>query len=75
MLTTKALSLKGFFAFYSAAHNKRAMFTLQKLLTHRDPLMTQRYAHLRDDVLKRAANLAGDLIKESVKENGKIQAK
>ena len=32
------------------------MYTLQKLLTHKSPLMTQkRYAHLRDDALKRAS--------------------
>jgi hypothetical protein len=26
--------------------------------------MTQRYAHLRDETLKKASNLAGDIIKE-----------
>jgi hypothetical protein len=40
------------------------MYTLQKLLTHKSPLMTQRYAHLRDDALKRASKLAGRLIGE-----------
>jgi integrase len=40
------------------------MYTLQKLLTHKDPKMTQRYAHLRDDALKRAGNLAGELIEK-----------
>ncbi len=44
------------------------MFTLQKLLTHKSPQMTQRYAHLRDETLHRAANLAGDII-------GQIEAK
>jgi integrase len=39
------------------------MYTLQKLLTHKSPQMTQRYAHLRDDALKRASELAGDIIK------------
>jgi len=38
------------------------MYTLQKLLTHKSPLMTQRYAHLRDESLKRASNLAGSII-------------
>jgi integrase len=42
------------------------MFTLQKLLTHKSPIMTQRYAHLRDDTLKRAANLAGDIVSAAV---------
>jgi integrase len=40
------------------------MYTLQKLLTHKDPKMTQRYAHLRDETLKKASNLAGDIINE-----------
>lgn len=47
------------------------MFTLQKLLTHKSPLMTQRYAHLRDDALKRAANLAGDIVSAAVLANKK----
>jgi hypothetical protein len=34
-------------------------------MTHKSPLMTQRYAHLRDDALKKASNLAGKLIKEA----------
>ena len=38
------------------------MYTLQKLLTHKSPLMTQRYAHLRDEALKRASDLAGEII-------------
>ena len=42
------------------------MYILQRLLTHKTPQMTQRYAHLRDDALKRAANLAGDIVKEIV---------
>ena len=43
------------------------MYTLQKLLTHKSPVMTQRYAHLRDDTLKNAANLSGELIVQSIK--------
>ncbi len=38
------------------------LYTLQKLLTHKSPLMTQRYAHLRDEALRRASDLAGNLI-------------
>jgi len=38
------------------------LFTLQRLLTHRSPMMTQRYAHLRDEALRRASNLAGTII-------------
>jgi site-specific recombinase XerD len=38
------------------------LFTVGKLLTHKSAAMTQRYAHLRDDALRRASDLAGDLI-------------
>lgn len=43
------------------------LFTLQKLLTHKSPTMTQRYAHLRDEALRRASELAGDLVRGAVK--------
>jgi integrase len=39
------------------------MFALQKLLTHKSPVMTQRYSHLRDDALKRASNVIADIFK------------
>jgi integrase len=48
------------------------MYTLQKLLTHKSPLMTQRYAHLRDEALRKASDLAGDIIGQATKKNGKI---
>jgi uncharacterized membrane-anchored protein len=38
------------------------MYVLQKLLTHKDPRMTQRYAHLRDEALKNASQGAGDIV-------------
>jgi hypothetical protein len=41
------------------------MFTLQKLLTHKSPAMTQRYAHLGDEALRNAPDLAGQLITQS----------
>jgi integrase len=43
------------------------MYTLQKLLTHKSPLMTQRYAHLRDEALKRASEVAGNIISGATK--------
>jgi hypothetical protein len=50
------------------------MYTLQKLLTHKSPMMTQRYAHLPDETLKRASDLAGELIQQVMigSSNGKI---
>jgi integrase len=41
------------------------LYTLQKLLTHKTSAMTQRYAHLRDEGLRRASDLAGDLISKA----------
>ena len=37
------------------------MYELQKLLTHSSPQMTQRYAHLHDDALRKASGVAGAL--------------
>jgi len=45
------------------------LYTLQKLLTHKSAAMTQRYAHLRDDALRRASDLAGDLISQAINGN------
>ena len=66
--------LRHVYASMLASSGKVDMYTLQKLLTHKTPQMTQRYAHLRDDALKRASNLAGELINGvREKEDGKIQ--
>lgn len=54
-----------------ASSGKVDMYTLQKLLTHKSPQMTQRYAHLADDALKRAAEVAGNLITQ-VEDGGAI---
>jgi len=54
--------LRHVYASMLASSGKVDMYTLQKLLTHKDPRMTQRYAHLRDDALKEASNLAGEII-------------
>jgi integrase len=59
--------LRHTYASMLASSGQVDMYTLQKLLTHKSPLMTQRYAHLRDDVLKRASALAGSIIDDAVK--------
>lgn len=56
--------LRHVYASMLASTGKVDMYTLQKLLTHKHPSMTQRYAHLRDDALRRASNLADELISE-----------
>ena len=55
----------GIFASALASSGQVDSYTLQKLLTHSDPKTTQRYAHLRDDALKNAADLAGKSFEES----------
>jgi integrase len=54
--------LRHTYASLLASSGQVDMYVLQKLMTHKTPRMTQRYAHLRDETLKRAANLAGELI-------------
>lgn len=61
--------LRHFFASQLASSGQVDMFTLQKLLTHKSATMTQRYAHLRDEALRRASNLAGDLLGEVINGN------
>jgi integrase len=57
--------LRHVYASMLASSGQVDMYTLQKLLTHKSPTMTQRYAHLRDDALRRASELAGDLVKKA----------
>jgi integrase len=63
--------LRHVYASMLASSGKVDMYTLQKLLTHKSPAMTQRYAHLQDDTLKNAANLAGELIVQTAKPKAK----
>ncbi|MBW1726604.1 MAG: site-specific integrase [Deltaproteobacteria bacterium] len=57
--------LRHVYASALASSGKVDLYVLQKLLTHKDSTMTQRYAHLRDEALKRASDLAGDLFNEA----------
>jgi integrase len=54
--------LRHTYASMLASSGQVDLYTLQKLLTHKSAAMTQRYAHLRDEVLRRASDLAGDII-------------
>ncbi|MHA1972459.1 MAG: tyrosine-type recombinase/integrase, partial [Candidatus Hodarchaeales archaeon] len=58
--------LRHVYASMLASSGQVDMYTLQKLLTHKSPQMTQRYAHLRDEALKKASNLVGELISQAV---------
>ena len=55
--------LRHVFASALASSGKVDMYTLQKLLTHKNASMTQRYAHLRDEALKEAAEVASDIFR------------
>jgi len=59
--------LRHVYASMMASSGKVDIYTLQRLLTHKDPKMTMRYAHLRDDALKRASDVASDIIGELAK--------
>ncbi len=60
--------LRHTYASMLASSGQVDMYTLQKLLTHKSPMMTQRYSHLRDEALKKAADLAGSIITTAAKE-------
>ena len=53
--------LRHSFASWLASSGQVSMYELQKLLTHSSPQMTQRYAHLHDDALKKASGVASTL--------------
>lgn len=59
--------LRHTYASMLASSGQVDMYTLQKLLTHKSPVMTQRYAHLRDEALKKASALAGQIIDAAMK--------
>ncbi len=56
--------LRHVYASMLASSGKVDMYQLQRLLTHKNPIMTQRYAHLRDEALKEASAVAGDIISQ-----------
>ena len=64
--------LRHSFASWLASSGQVSMYELQKLLTHSSPQMTQRYAHLHDDALKKASGVAGALF-SAVQTTEKVQ--
>lgn len=67
--------LRHAFASRLASSGEVDLYTIQRLLTHKSPLMTQRYAHLRDETLRKASTLAGNIIEQAAQEkeqNGEV---
>ena len=60
--------LRHTFASWMASTGAVDIYTLQKLLTHGSAAMTQRYAHLADEALHRAAAVAGEIFSDVSKE-------
>lgn len=61
--------LRHTYASMLASSGKVDLYTIQKLLTHKSPVMTQRYAHLRDEALRNASTLAGQIIDAATNKN------
>lgn len=59
--------LRHTFASNLASSGEVDLYTIQRLLTHKSPLMTQRYSHLRDETLRIASNMAGRVINNMAK--------
>ena len=57
--------LRHVYASHLASSGEVDLYTLQRLLTHKSPMMTQRYAHLTDAVLKRGANVMSRIVQEA----------
>ena len=53
--------LRHAYASFLASSGKVDLYTLQKLLTHSSPQMTQRYSHLADEAMQRAASVADEI--------------
>jgi integrase len=60
------------FASAIASSGKVDIYTLSKLMGHADTRMTMRYAHLRDQALKNASQVAAELFKTGEKEDNKV---
>ncbi|MDD3581829.1 MAG: tyrosine-type recombinase/integrase [Desulfobacca sp.] len=58
--------LRHVYASMLASSGQVDLYTLARLLTHKSPQMTLRYAHLRDEALRRASDLAGDLVNQAM---------
>lgn len=58
--------LRHTYASMSASSGEVDPLILKRLLTHKSPIMTQRYAHLRDEASPRAAKVSGALVERII---------
>ena len=65
--------LRHVYASMLASSGQVDLYTLQRLLTHKSPQMTQRYAHLRDEALKDASQVAGDIVTSAMRPKQKAE--
>ena len=65
--------LRHVYATMLANSGKVDMFTLQKLMTHKSPQMTQRYAHYRDEAMQRASNEVSGILEDALSMRGEDQ--
>lgn len=56
--------LRHFFASILASSGEVDLHTLQRLLNHKSPQMTQRYSHLRDEALQRATGVMASFLED-----------
>jgi integrase len=65
--------LRHVYASMLASSGEVDMYHLQRLLTHKSFKTTSRYAHLRDDALKQASEVAGDIVGDIINNGGRKQ--
>uniref|UniRef100_UPI00405657E7 tyrosine-type recombinase/integrase n=1 Tax=Candidatus Electronema sp. TaxID=2698783 RepID=UPI00405657E7 len=58
--------LRHVYATMLASSGKVDMYTLQKLMTHKNLQMTQRYAHFRDEAMQRASNEVSGILEDAL---------
>ena len=59
--------LRHHFASMLASSGEVDMYLIQKLMGHKDPRMTHRYAHLKDQAIKDASQVAGNIVTRAMK--------
>ncbi|MFA7013713.1 MAG: site-specific integrase [Desulfobacterales bacterium] len=66
--------LRHVFASALASSGKVDLYVLQRLLTHKSATMTARYSHLRDEALRGASELAGEIVTEAAEKTGAAES-